>query len=430
MHERPISSLRQANAAETLLKDYRIIRADSEALCAPLAVEDYGIQAMADVSPPKWHLAHTSWFFETFILVPYSKRYRVFHPHFGFLFNSYYETVGSFFPRPQRSHLARPTVAEVYRYRTHVDSAMAELLAAAPEPIRDDVVFRALLGLNHEQQHQELLLTDIKYNFAINPLRPIYHSPIEGKRRTAPPLAWLDYPGGLREIGHEGQSFAYDNEMPRHRVYLRDYRLASRPVVNGEFLEFIEAEGYHRPDLWLSDGWKAVTQCGWQAPLYWERIDGEWWQMTLSGFKRLDGHEPVCHVSFYEADAYARWRGKRLPTEAEWECAAAGCAIKGNFRDSGLCHPTTADEARPGEPAQIFGDVWEWTQSSYAPYPGFTPPAGALGEYNGKFMCNQLVLRGGSCATPQSHLRATYRNFFYPPDRWQFMGFRLAEDAS
>lgn len=422
------TGVRPNQDADALVEDYRRIRADSEALCAPLAVEDYVIQAMADVSPPKWHLAHTTWFFENFLLIPHGKAYRPFHPAFGLLFNSYYETVGEFFPRPRRGLLARPTVEEIYRYRAHVDAAMADLLAA-PERLPDEGVGRVVLGLHHEQQHQELLLTDIKYNFSINPLRPVYRPRETRATVPAPPLAWLDYPGGVREIGHAGTGFAYDNETPRHRVYLRDYRLASRLVTNGEFLEFVEAGGYRRPELWLSDAWALVRQKGWEAPLYWEQEGGEWWLTSLSGYAPLDVAEPVCHVSFYEADAYARWRGKRLPTEAEWECAAADCAIAGNFRDAGLFHPATAKAVPSGEPAQIFGDVWEWTRSAYEPYPGFRPLAGSLGEYNGKFMCNQLVLRGGSCATPESHIRASYRNFFYPGDRWQFSGIRLAEDA-
>jgi ergothioneine biosynthesis protein EgtB len=418
------------NTADTLLEDYRIVRKDSETLCAPLAAEDYVIQAMPDVSPPKWHLAHTTWFFENFLLVPYLKRYRVFHERYGYLFNSYYETVGTFFPRPQRGLLARPTVEDIRCYRAHVDDAMGELLANPPASDRHDIATRLVLGLNHEQQHQELLLTDIKYNFAFNPLRPAYRPANPPKSTEAPVLKWLDYAGGCEEIGHTGSDFAYDNETPRHNTYLRDYRLASRLVTNGEYLEFIEAGGYRRADLWLSDGWAAVKQRGWQAPLYWEVIDGDWWLMTLSGMRPLDRNEPVCHVSFYEADAYARFRSKRLPTEAEWECAASRCAIRGNFRESGRYHPATCPNTEGRNLAQIFGDAWEWTQSPYAPYPGFKPLSGSLGEYNGKFMCNQVTLRGGSCATPQSHIRATYRNFFYPPDRWQFTGIRLAEDAS
>jgi ergothioneine biosynthesis protein EgtB len=417
-------------ATNALLKDYRAVRRDSEALCAPLAVEDYVTQASPEVSPPKWHLAHTTWFFENFLLVPYRKDYRVFHRNYGYLFNSYYETVGRFFPRAQRGLLSRPTVEEIHRYRAQVDEAMDDLLATAPEAVWDAVALRTLLGLNHEQQHQELLLTDIKYNFAFNPLRPIYRPASEPVRRPAPAPAWLDYPGGLREIGHAGAGFAYDNETPRHRIYLQPYRLASRLITNGEFLAFIAAEGYRRPEFWLADGWATVQQRRWQAPLYWENIEGEWWLTSLSGFRKLDENEPVCHVSFYEADAYARWRGKRLPTEAEWECAAAGAPIRGNFRESGLYHPATAFAQQPGDPAQLFGDAWEWTRSGYHPYPGFAPLADALCEYNGKFMCNQWVLRGGSCATPESHVRATYRNFFYPADRWQFTGIRLAEDAA
>lgn len=431
MHQEDFTtrSLLRPHAADALLKTYRVVRGDSEALCAPLCVEDYVIQAIQDVSPPKWHLAHTTWFFENFLLLPYLKSYRVFHDRYGYLFNSYYETAGSFFPRPQRGLLARPTVEEILRYRVHVDAAMGELIEKASETVLGDIAFRILLGLNHEQQHQELLLTDIKYNFAFNPLRPAYRPAEFAPTRKAPAMSWLEYAGGVMAIGHEGGGFAYDNETPRYKVYLADYRLGSRPVTNGEFLEFIEGGGYRRAGLWLADGWAVVKQRGWEAPLYWERIEDEWWQMTLSGMRRLDENEPVCHVSFYEADAYARWRGKRLPSEAEWECAAAVSSIEGNFRESGLYHPTAA-EPKPGDPAQLFGDVWEWTQSAYAPYPGFKPLTGPLAEYNGKFMCNQMVLRGGSCATPKSHIRASYRNFFYPPDRWQFTGIRLADEGA
>jgi ergothioneine biosynthesis protein EgtB len=418
----------QALSSEVLAQ-YRSVRRETEQLCEPLAIEDYGIQAMPDVSPPKWHLAHTTWFFEAFLLVPFLPGYQVFHPRFAYLFNSYYQTVGSFFPRPQRGLLSRPTVEEVCRYRVHVDSAMAELVAIAEAPQRDRIISRTVLGLHHEQQHQELLLTDIKYNFAFNPLRPVYR-PAPGQAGKAPvPLQWLAYDGGLREIGFSGTDFAYDNEMPRHKVYLEDFQLASRLVTNGEFLAFIEDGGYRRADLWLSDGWAAVQQRNWQAPLYWENIDGQWWIMTLAGLRRLDRNEPVCHVSFYEADAYARWCGKRLPTEAEWEVAAQDREVHGNLRETGKLHPVAAESGAGNGPVQLFGDVWEWTQSPYRPYPGFQPLNGSLGEYNGKFMCNQLVLRGGSCVTPQSHIAATYRNFFYPADRWQFMGIRLAADA-
>ncbi len=408
-----------------ILAEYRTIRNDTESLCQPLAIEDYGIQSMPDVSPPKWHLAHTTWFFETFLLMPFLPEYRVFHPQFGYLFNSYYETVGSFFPRAQRGLLSRPTVGEVYRYRQYVDRAMEALIATLHQP--DTTLSRIKLGLNHEQQHQELLLTDIKYNFALNPLRPVYLQRTEPRCCRPSTLKWLDYPAGVRAIGHQTKGFAFDNETPRHAVYLGACRLASRLVSNGEFLEFVEAGGYRRAEHWLSDGWAAGRQKGWQAPLYWENIDGAWWLMTLAGLRRLDEHEPVCHVSFYEADAYARWRGKRLPSEAEWEVAAESQPVEGNLRNAGYLHPVATQGKQTIE--QLYGDVWEWTQSPYRPYPGFRALQGPLGEYNGKFMCNQIVLRGGSCVTPKDHIRPTYRNFFYPADRWQFSGIRLADDG-
>jgi ergothioneine biosynthesis protein EgtB len=403
---------------------YRSVRAFTEELCAPLATEDYLIQAMADVSPPKWHLAHTSWFFETFILMPLAPGYRLFDSAYGHLFNSYYETVGRFFPRAQRGLLARPTVEEVYAYRAHVDAAMLELLASAPAELGSELAARTELGLQHEQQHQELLLTDIKFNFSINPLRPAYRTGLSRDQSPRPAAGWLAQPGGVREIGHAGNGFAFDNETPRHRVFLEACELAANPVSNGEFLEFIEAGGYGRTDLWLSEGWGTVRREGWEAPLYWEEIDGAWWIFTLDGLHPLDPSEPVCHVSFFEADAYARWRGARLPTEAEWECAAEAVKPEGNFVESGRLHP-----GGPEAGGRLFGDVWEWTASSYAPYPGFRPLPGSLGEYNGKFMCNQYVLRGGSCATSASHIRATYRNFFRAGDRWQFSGLRLAKDS-
>lgn len=402
---------------------YKAIRQQTERLCQPLATEDYVIQSVPDVSPPKWHLAHTTWFFETFLLASFVPNYRVHHPHYGYLFNSYYETVGAFYPRAQRGILARPTVKEVYTYRASVDERMGEAIERVPEQHWKEFVRRLQLGLNHEQQHQELLLTDIKYNFAVNPLRPAYHDAPARPQQAALPLSWLEYAGGVDEIGYEGSGFAFDNETPRHRVYVDEYRLASRLVTNGEYLAFMDAGGYERPELWLSDGWRAVREKGWKAPLYWEQIDADWWSMTLAGMQRVNEHELACHVSYYEADAFARWAGKRLPTEVEWELAARHQPIQGNFVESGYLHPIVAE---PGV-TQLYGDVWEWTQSSYSPYPGFQPAAGALGEYNGKFMCNQLVLRGGSCATPISHIRPTYRNFFYPADRWQFMGIRLAE---
>ncbi len=405
---------------------YRNVRARSEALCAPLATDDYQVQSVLETSPPKWHLAHLTWFFETFVLAPYAPGYRVFHPRYGELFNSYYQTVGQPFARPSRHVLSRPTVEEVYRYRAHVDAAMLDLIDRPPAASAAEIARRVELGLHHEQQHQELLLMDIKHNFSVNPLAPVYRAREPAAPRTAVALRWIDFKGGLREIGADGDAFCFDNETPRHKVWLEDFRLGSRLVTNAEYLAFIEAGGYRQPQHWLADGWSAVRERGWTAPLYWRQADGAWQEFTLGGLLPLDPAAPVCHVSGYEADAYARWRGARLPTEAELEVATAGRAVSGNFVESDLLHPRAAQGEMDG---QWFGDVWEWTQSAYAPYPGYRPQEGALGEYNGKFMGNQYVLRGGCCATPQSHQRASYRNFFYLHDRWPFTGIRLAAEA-
>lgn len=410
-----------------LATSYTAVRRMSEALSRSLAPDDYGLQAMPDVSPAKWHLAHTTWFFETFLLKTFLSGYQPYHPQFEYLFNSYYEQVGTPFPRTNRALLSRPTVEDVFRYRVQVDEAMLSLLATAEEEHWPEVSARATLGCQHEEQHQELFLTDIKYNFFFNPLKPAYC----GELSVAPPgvgaaLKWIEQPGGTLEIGHDGADFAFDNEGPRHRMLLSPYALASRLVTNGEFLEFIMAGGYQRPEYWLSDGWRTARERQWEAPLYWEKADRQWWLFTLAGRRALNENEPVCHVSFYEADAYARWAGQRLPNEAEWEVVAQQQDVRGNLRDAGYLHPVPAS---PGiEPLQLFGDTWEWTSSAYAPYPGYRPAAGALGEYNGKFMVNQLVLRGGSCVTPAGHIRASYRNFFYPADRWQFTGIRLADN--
>lgn len=405
---------------------YAQVREQSLRLCAPLQTEDYVIQTMPSVSPPKWHLAHVTWFFETFLLKPYLPGYREYAPEFAHLFNSYYQTVGEPYPRAKRGLLSRPGVQEIERYRRHVDQAMQALIETAEEGEPwNEIASRLMLGVQHEQQHQELLLTDIKHILATNPLRPAYLQAGGAARRsgTQPqPLQWMPHEGGIRQIGHAGDGFCFDNETPRHAALLQDYVLASRLVTNGEYLEFIEQGAYRRPDLWLADGWNTVRQEGWQAPLYWERQQGQWLQMTLSGMQALDPDEPVCHVSFYEADAYARWAGARLPSEAELEIALAQAPVQGNFAESRHFHPQPAGALQ----TQLYGDVWEWTQSPYTPYPGFRTLGGALGEYNGKFMCNQLVLRGGSCATPVSHIRASYRNFFMPGDRWQFTGIRLA----
>jgi ergothioneine biosynthesis protein EgtB len=403
--------------ADRLLRRYVDVRRVTERLCGPLATEDYVVQAMPDTSPAKWHLAHVSWFFETFLLRPHLPGYRPLDERYTVLFNSYYNGVGAQFSRPARGHLSRPTVDEVYAYRAHVDKAMAELLERGRAPA--DVVE---LGLNHEQQHQELLVTDLKYNLSVNPLSPSYGAP-PAQGRAAPPLARVEFAGGIAEIGHDGDAFCFDNERPRHRALLGSYALGSRAVTNAEYRDFVDDGGYERPELWLSDGWRTVQERGWRAPLYWERADGAWRRYTLSGPGPLAGHAPVSHVSYYEADAYARWRGARLPTELEWEHAAIMESAPGTLLDD---VPGEPEAAAAGGLAQMTGDVWEWTASAYLPYPGFRPLDGALGEYNGKFMVNQMVLRGGSCATPRSHIRPTYRNFFPPDARWQFSGIRLA----
>jgi len=378
---------------------------------------------MPDASPAKWHLGHTTWFFETFVLARLEPRRSPFHPAFGYLFNSYYEAAGPRQPRPMRGLLTRPGLDEVLRYRAQVDERMVEALGGRfPEELLDVVE----LGIAHEEQHQELLLTDVKHAFSMNPLRPAYH-PAPPPRATAPaePLSWMSQPEQRAELGTPEGGFAFDNERPRHPVLLRTHALASRPVTCGEWLEFMEDGGYARPTLWMSDGLAALHRQGWEAPLYWERRDDGWWQFTLGGMRPVDPAEPVSHVSWFEADAYARWAGARLPTEAEWERAASDSTPDGTFADDGRHHPAGA---RPGA-RQLLGDVWEWTSSGYGPYPGFRPLAGALGEYNGKFMVSQLVLRGGSCATPRRHVRPGYRNFFYPDARWQFSGVRLARDT-
>lgn len=414
-----------------LLEQFQQVRRFSEQLCATLEPEDYVIQTMPEMSPTKWHLAHTSWFFETFLARPYLAGYRPLHEQYAFLFNSYYNAVGKMHARPQRGLISRPTVRQTCAYRQHVDEAIERLFKNAAESELEALAPLLVLGLNHEQQHQELMLTDIKHAFWMNPLRPVFRpeSPAPAPARTGP--GWRQFDPGLYWIGHEGEDFCFDNETPRHEVFLNGFALADRLVTNEEFLAFMEEGGYQRPELWLSLGWTAVNERGWNAPLYWEQRDGQWWMMTLAGMRPVRLAEPVCHLSYFEADAFARWAGARLPTEAEWEVAASQTALEGHFAESGFFHPVPAKgSVVPGSLNQMFGEVWQWTQSSYAPYPGYQPQAGALGEYNGKFMCNQYVLRGASCATPRSHVRRTYRNFFPPDARWQFMGLRLAKDAS
>jgi ergothioneine biosynthesis protein EgtB len=406
---------------------YAGVRAMTETLAAPLGAEDSCVQSMPDASPTKWHLAHTTWFFETLVLMPHAPDYEPFDPRFQYLFNSYYEALGARHPRTQRGLLTRPTLDEVVSYRRHVDEAMAQLFEHTPETRRAAFEDIAELGLHHEQQHQELILTDIKHAFSRNRLLPRYTpaSPIPVK--SAPPLGWADFAGGIVPIGHAKEGFAFDNEGPRHLVLLGPYRLASRLINCGEYLAFMEAGGYRRPEFWLSDGWGMVQSEGWEAPLYWSSEAGEWQVFTLGGVQPLKRNEPVVHVSFYEAAAYAAWAGKRLPTEFEWEAAAVAQPVTGNFLDPAQPHPKPA--AASETITQLYGDAWEWTRSSYDPYPRYRPPAGAAAEYNGKFMCGRMVLRGGSCATPAGHIRPTYRNFFPPSARWQFSGIRLAEDS-
>ncbi|MCP5142641.1 MAG: ergothioneine biosynthesis protein EgtB [Chromatiales bacterium] len=417
-------TLTAASPRADLIAEYRRVRLTSERLCLPLAIDDYQVQSIVQTSPPKWHIAHVTWFFETFVLPDFRPGYRPFDPRFDFIFNSYYYTHGRMHARAERGLLSRPTVDEVFAYRAWVDEQMISLLNDADDAAWPDLAFRVILGLNHEEQHQELLLMDVKHNFWSNPLLPAYRDDLVIPDGETRPIRWLDADGGIRQIGHAGEGFAYDNETPRHDVLLRPHRLADRLVTNGEYLEFIADGGYDNPALWLADGWGLLQRGASRHPLYWREADSGWQQFTLGGLRPLNPHEPVCHISYHEADAYARWAGKRLPLEAELESALAEQPITGNFTDRDLLHPAPA-----GDAGQWFGDLWTWTASPYSAYPGFTPLAGTMGEYNGKFMSNQMVLRGGACVTPPGHTRATYRNFFYPDERWAFTGLRLAEDA-
>jgi ergothioneine biosynthesis protein EgtB len=414
---------------DALTQRLRESRKLSLALAQPLSDEDQVVQAMDDASPTKWHLAHTTWFYEALVLQNYLPDYKVFSEQFNFCFNSYYETQGDRHPRASRGLLTRPSAGEVRDYRAHVDDALAKLMD--DERGRSAEVAELVeLGINHEQQHQELLLTDILSLFAAQPLRPAYSAP--GLRSLAAgdtPATFIAFEGGLVRIGYDGDGFCYDNEGPCHDALVHPFRLSERCVTNGEYLAFIEGGGYGNPLCWLADGWATVRDQRWEAPGYWERKDGVWHQMTLGGLLLIDLEAPVSHVSFYEAEAFARWAGKRLPTEFEWELAARGVNVSGNTLGRGALRPLPAGERDGRTPKQMFGDVWEWTASAYLPYRGYKPPAGAVGEYNGKFMCSQNVLRGASCVTPDGHSRRTYRNFFYPNQRWQFMGLRLAEDA-
>ena len=390
---------------------------------------------MDDASPPKWHMAHTTWFFETFVLKPFLPGYQPFNDQFEYLFNSYYNGVGEPFPRVKRGHLSRPTVAQVFEYRAYVEAKVRELLAQ-DQVDTEQISERIVLGCHHEQQHQELLLTDLKYNFGNNPLSPIYVATDTSPSRQPGKLNFVAFDGGVKEIGCSGGNFSFDNEHPHHSVFLQPYKLAERLITNGEYLEFIEDDGYQRSDLWLSEGWSKVQQANWRQPLYWQKLDNAWYEYTLAGLKPLDLGAPVVHISGFEANAYASWANARLPTEQEFEWAACQTpnALQGTYLESHLFHPQSTQGTNEvgnnqGVLKQMFGDVWQWTSSSYSPYPGYQPLPGTLGEYNGKFMSSQLVLRGASCVTPKSHARASYRNFFYPPDQWQFSGLRLATNG-
>ena len=410
-------------ALENRLLDTRHL---SHELAAPLSAEDMTVQAMEDASPTKWHLAHATWFFENFILTKHLPGYILFDDSFNYCFNSYYESQGARQPRPKRGVLTRPSSECVFAYRAHVDEGLAKLFDNGVAP-SSEISRLVEIGINHEQQHQELLLTDILALLAANPLRPAYRPRRPLPAAEADELSWIEYPGGIRQAGCDGKGFGWDNEFPQHEVLIHPFSLADRLVNNGEWMDFIAEGGYRTASLWLADGWATINREGWEAPLYWEQRDGRWLAMTLEGLQPVERAAPVAHISYYEADAFARWTGNRLPTEFEWEIAAQELPVTGNSLATRALRTLPA-QAPTGRPRQMFGDVWEWTQSAYLPYPGYRLPPGALGEYNGKFMVSQQVLRGGSCATPPGHTRATYRNFFYPHQRWQFMGLRLGSE--
>jgi len=412
---------------EQALEQFRRVRAESLKLCETLEIEDYVVQSMTEASPVKWNLAHTTWFFESFILQPFQKDYEPVHPLYAYLFNSYYWAQGERWPRQERGALTRPTVSQVLEYRQRIEERMQEFLDDLPGEHRGEILRRLEIGMHHEQQHQELLLMDLKHALSLNPLHPVYRPQQETPRRPAPGRRWLPVDSGLQRVGHSGPGFHYDNEAPAHLVHIPAFELANRCVTNGEWLEWMQAGGYEDPEHWMMDGWAHRTAGAWKAPLYWQQQDGDWFHFTLGGMQRVDEDAPVMHVSWFEADAMARWAGLHLPSEFQWEVAAADADLAGNYLESGLLRPQAPADATGL--LQMGGDVWEHTASAYAPYPGYRAEDGALGEYNGKFMSGQMVLRGGSCITPQSHIRRTYRNFFYPQARWMFAGVRLARFA-
>jgi ergothioneine biosynthesis protein EgtB len=422
-----LSQATELPVREELINHYSKIRRFTETLCEPLETEDYVIQSMPDVSPTKWHIGHTSWFFEAFIISNADSNYKSIHPLYTYLFNSYYVQIGERWDRPNRGLLSRPTVKDIYEYRNFVDNNVIEFIKNCDEKHYKEYAPIIEIGINHEQQHQELLLTDIKHVLSFNPLNPVYSAKEIVSGDDVQKMNWKEFDGGVFEIGNDGSSFTYDNETPRHKEFINPFSIANRLVTNNEYIEFIEDGGYKNAPLWLSDGWAAIENDDWKAPLYWEKKDGEWWNFTLNGFRKVNPAEPVTHISYYEADAFASWKDTRLPTEAEWEVAAGALQNKGNFVETLNFHPVPL-QSDHDELNQMYGDVWEWTRSSYSPYPGYKTLPGALGEYNGKFMSSQMVLRGGSCATSKTHIRNTYRNFFPPHSRWQFMGIRLAKE--
>lgn len=416
-----------------IVDDFFNTRKQSITACEPLVIEDYGLQAAAFTSPAKWHLAHTSWFFETFVLKPYLKDYQIFHPAFEVLFNSYYNTIGQQFPRPERGIISRPTVSEIITYREHIDAAMADLLAQTTHAEYQQIIKRCRLGIEHEKQHQELFFTDLKYSFSRNPIYPVYRENHSNQSEKTIEFHWQSFAGGLVKIGIDQieTAFAFDNESPAHMTFVEPFALANRLVTNGEYQAFIDDGGYQKPEYWLSDGWGTVQKNRWSQPLYWLNVDGQPMEYTLHGLQARAPQQPICHISGYEADAYANWAGARLPTEAEWEYAASLQSFA--VEASSFLHPQAIDTAQSNQQAselfQLYDSCWQWTASAYRPYSGFKLDPGAIGEYNGKFMCNQWVLRGGSCVTSRDHLRTSYRNFFYPEDRWQFSGIRLAKNS-
>lgn len=411
---------------EHILQRFKEIRTFSLLLVEPLEVEDFVIQSADFASPTKWHLAHTSWFFETFVLEKYDPKFKSLHPQYAYFFNSYYLQTGVPFTRANRGLLSRPTVSEVFEYRRYVESQVEQFIQNVSDEVWKEASQVLEIGINHEQQHQELILTDLKYLFAQNPLLPVYKEKNRENSILLAEFKWVDFSSGIIEVGNSGDEFTYDNEHPIHKTFVQDFSLANRLITNGEYLEFLEAEGYKKSEFWLDEGWSTVKKENWKAPLYWFKKENEWHLFTLHGAEKVNLNEPVCHISYFEADAFSRWKGCRLPTEQEWEFACSKIEIGGNFVETQEFHPSEAREDDQ-ELMQMYGDVWEWTSSSYSPYPGYKPLPGALGEYNGKFMANQYVLRGGSCATSISHIRKTYRNFFHTNARWQLSGLRLAK---